>query len=275
MSNVTPHALYAQEQWTLGRLTLQGGVRFDHVSSYYPDQQVGPERFVPVPIVFPGQSGVTYNDINPRGGASYDLFGNGKTAVKVSLGRYLEAASNSGIYSALNPMNRVTINNTNRAWTDADQNFVPDCDLLNPAAQDLRSAGGDFCGAWSAQTFGRNVFSSTYDPALIEGWGVRPYNWDFGASVTQEVLPRTSATVGYYRRIYGNFTVTDNRAVGPADYAPYSIAAPADPRLPGGGGYAIADLYDIVAREVRPGGQLHHQSQQLRHADSSTGTAST
>ena len=52
-------ALYAQEQWTRGRLTLQGAVRYDHAWSYFPEQQVGPERFVPVPIVFPETTGVS------------------------------------------------------------------------------------------------------------------------------------------------------------------------------------------------------------------------
>jgi len=43
-----------------------------------------------------------------------------------------------------------------------------------------------------------------------------------------------------------NFTVTDNQSVGPADFTPYSITAPSDPRLPGGGGYAVDDLYNVV-----------------------------
>jgi hypothetical protein len=244
-SHTQPFGLYAQEQWTRGRLTLQGGIRYDRVTSGFPDQQLGPERFIPVPIVFPEHSGISYHDITPRLGAAYDLRGNGKTAIKMTVGRYLEASSVAGIYSNLNPINRLSTS-TNRSWTDANGNFAADCDLLNPAAQDLRAGGGDFCGAWSAQNFGRNVFSSTYDPAVTEGWGVRPYNWDFGVSVTHALLPRLSAEVGYFRRVYGNFLVTDNRALGPLDHEPFSIVAPADARLPGGGGYTVGDLYDVV-----------------------------
>ena len=115
---------------------------------------------------------------------------------------------------------------------------MPDCDLANPAKN------GE-CGAMANQNFGKNVFSRTFDPALTEGWGNRPYNWEMGASVQQELVPRVSVNVGYYRRWFGNFFVTDNRAVGPSDFDPFSIPLAADPRLPDGGGQTITDLYDL------------------------------
>ena len=61
----------------------------------------------------------------------------------------------------------------------------------------------------------------------------------------REIVPRVSVDVGYFRRIYGNFTVTDNLTLGPQDYDPFSVAAPSDSRLPGGGGYLIEDLYNL------------------------------
>ena len=86
-------AVFAQERWTRGRLTMQAAVRFDRARSWFPAQQEGPSRFLPVPIIIPETRGVdSYKDITPRLGASYDVFGNGRTALKVHLGRYLEGA---------------------------------------------------------------------------------------------------------------------------------------------------------------------------------------
>ena len=127
---------------------------------------------------------------------------------------------------------------------------MPNCDLLNPNAQDLRTSGGDFCSAMSNLNFGKKVFSNTYDPALLTGWGLRPSDWSFGASVMRELLPRVSLEVGYYRRWWGNFFVTDNRAVAASDYSSFSVVAPVDSRLPGGGGNTISGLFDVNNNKV-------------------------
>lgn len=233
-------ALYAQDQWTRGRLTLQGGLRWEHIGSHFPEQRIGPDRFLPVALVFPAQdSGVSVKDIMPRMGAAYDLFGTGRTALKVSLGRYVTPENSFGIYGGVqNPTARV-VGQVNRSWQDLDRDYVPDCDLLNP------EANGE-CGRWSNLAFGRQVFTTTYDPAVLRGWNKREYSWDLAATVEQQLAPRVSVEVSYARRVWGNFTVTDNRAVGPADYDRYSLVAPQHPRLPGGGGYVIDDLYDIT-----------------------------
>src|SRR4030095_5343742 len=92
-------------------------------------------------------------------------------------------------------------------------NYVVDCDLLNVNSQDNRASGGDTCGALvgNARNFGNpNPALATVNPAILEGWGVRPYDWQFGASVQQELLPRVSLEVSYNRRWFGNFFVTDN-----------------------------------------------------------------
>jgi hypothetical protein len=249
-------AFYGQEQWTLGRLTLQGGIRYDRARGWFPEQTIGPTKFFPNPVVYPEQGGVdAYTDWTPRVGLAADVFGNGKTALKVSLGKYLEGAStgNPVVFYNTNPVLRLP--NTNppfgplgvqRTWTDANGNFTPDCDLSNPQSQDLRSTGGDFCGQISNLAFGTGTLTNSFDPDLTSGSGVRPADWSFSASVQQQILPRASIEVAYNRRWFTGFTLVDNLVTQSADYTPYSITAPADPRLPGGGGQVISGLYDVV-----------------------------
>ena len=243
-AHVQNKALFAQDRWTISRFTLSGGVRYEHANSKTPEQRIGPSRFVPTQIVFPAQAIVEgYDNVTVRGGLALDLFGTQRTSVKINAGRYLDPAQYAGIYIEPDPARRMLgaglPPQTTRNWTDSNRDFVPDCDLLNPV-------GNGECGPMANQSFGRiQTPSSTYDPALLEGWGVRPGNWQFGAAVQQQVLPRMSVEAGYIRRWFDEFSVTDNRAVGPADYSPYRITAPADPRLPGGGGYVIDDLFDV------------------------------
>jgi hypothetical protein len=244
MNRVRYDAIYGQEQWTLGRWTLQGAVRFDRARSWFPEATIGPVRFLPTPKTFPETPGVDgYKDISPRVGLAWDVFGTGKTSIKINLGKYLEAAQNSNTYSGARPTMLVRTMTT-RTWIDSNNNFVPDCDLLNPAAQDLRASGGDMCGQISDLSFGQAVPDTRYDPGLLSGWGVRPSDWNFGASVQHEVLPRISVEVGYFRRWLNNFVVTDNLAQSQSDFGSFYVVAPQDQRLPNGGGYTVNNLYN-------------------------------
>jgi hypothetical protein len=247
-------AVFAQERWTRGRLTAQAAVRFDRAWSWFPAQQEGPSRFLPVAIVIPETPGVVgYTDISPRIGAAYDLLGNGRTALKVHFGRYLEGAGTGSLYTATNPTLRMPQTTpvlgtagVTRAWNDANRNFVPDCDLLNPNAQDLRQSGGDMCGVMSNTRFGQNVLTNNVDPALLRGWGVRPSDWTLDVSMQHQIRQRASATLSFSRRWFNGFSVADNLALERSDLTPFSVTAPVDPRLPGGGGYVVSGLYDVV-----------------------------
>jgi hypothetical protein len=64
-------------------------------------------------------------------------------------------------------------------------------------------------------------------------------------SYWHEIASGVSLDVGYYRTWFGNFSVTDNRVLTPADFDRFSILAPSDPRLPGGGGYEVSGLYNV------------------------------
>jgi hypothetical protein len=244
-------ALYAQDQWTMGKLTLQGALRFDHAFSYSPPQTIGPaliggQTFLATPLSYGRTDGVNYKDISPRGGVAWDVFGNGKTAVKVNVGKYEDPASNlNNNYSISNPLARIATT-ASRAWTDngagggiAGDN-VPQCNFTS------NLANGE-CQATTATTFGTNgLTAAAIDPNLLNGWGIRPNDWQIGASIQQQLAPRVSVEVGYFRRWLGNFTATDNLAVTAADFTPFSVTAPSDSRLPGGGGYAVGGLYNVV-----------------------------
>jgi hypothetical protein len=243
--------IFAQDKWTLSRLTLNYGVRFDHFSSYFPEQTLAPGLYVPTRnITFPETPMASWFDIVPRIGSVYDLFGDGKTAVKVSINKYVIAQGLQGTYGdTANPVNRLA-NIVNRSWIDQNGNFVPDCDLTNPLAQDLRPVGGDLCGVVSDTNFGKSTASLNYDPKVLNGWGTRPYQWEFSASVQRELGRGISIDVGYFRRWYGNFGVTDNLNLGASDFTSFSVPAPVDPRLPGGGGYTVSGFYNINPDKV-------------------------
>ena len=117
-SRVRFDAFYAQEQWTLGRVTVQGALRFDYARSYFPEQTVGAQRFLPTSVTYPRSDGVTgYKDLMPRGGVAWDVFGTGKTSIKINAGKYVQNANSGLTYTALNPSGRLTTTAT-RTWTD-------------------------------------------------------------------------------------------------------------------------------------------------------------
>jgi hypothetical protein len=130
------------------------------------------------------------------------------------------------------------VTSTNRSWNDANRNFVPDCELLTP------TANGE-CGAMSNSDFGSTRPGNSYDPDTLTGWNKREFNWQLSAGLQHELLSGVSLDVGYYRTWYGNFIVIDNRALAPADFDRFSITAPSDPGLGGGGGYRCCGLYYV------------------------------
>jgi hypothetical protein len=245
--------LFAQDKWTVRKFTLNAGLRFDYLSITIPAQHLGPAPLVPARnLDLPETDLVSWKDLTPRLAAAYDLTGDGKTAIKASVNKYVIAQGVQGVYGdSLAPVNRLA-NFVTRNWTDGNKNFVPDCDLTSPLDQNFLAGGGDRCFAMSDQNFGKPTPSVAVDPAVMNGFGVRPYNWEFSAGVQREVASRISVEFAYFRRWFGNFAATDNRALAATDFSPFSVTAPVDARLPGGGGNLIPGFLDankIVAQD--------------------------
>jgi hypothetical protein len=243
--------LYGQDSWTVRRLTLNLGVRFDFQNESVDAYHYGPGPWLPNRnIDYPEIKNVpNWKDVNPRINVAYDLFGNGKTAIKGSVSRSVQQDS-INIARANDPANNTLVTSANRVWFDNNNDKIVNCDLSNPGPQ----FAPDFCSPLLNPNFGNPAVATTYDPKIMIGWGVRPYNWEYSASVQHEVIPRLSVSAGYFRRVRGNFWVTDNEAVSASDYSFYSVTVPNDPRLPNSG-QVISGLPDLNPEKL---GQVHN-----------------
>ena len=234
--------VFAQDAWKIKRMTLNLGLRWDRVSMGYPAAELPAGLFVPARKV-EALSGVPlWNDINPRVGVAFDVFGNSRTAVKVSAGRYNQL-SRSDLTRRFHPFSS-SINTANRTWTDSNGNYTPDCDVQNFAAQDLSASGGDICGPISNVNFGKFIPSSTlFDQSVLSD--NRDFLWDINVDVQHEITHGLSLNFGYNHNWDGSFTVTENTAVGPENFDEFCITLPNDARLGATAGTKQCGYYDV------------------------------
>ena len=222
--------LYAQDQWTMKRLTLNLGLRFDYLRGYVPAQHLPEGPFVPARDYAAIDCVPCWKDLSPRLSAAYDLFGSGKTAVKVSVARFVGQQSATGIPSLNNPV-QTTVKSATRSWNDPNNDFIPQEGELGPL---------------SNSNFGRNTVATRYSPDVLLGFGNRDYNWQTGVSVQHELFAGVATTLSYFHTAWYNFRVTDNLLITPADHDPYCLTLPVDSRLPDGGGNQLCGLYNIT-----------------------------
>ena len=227
-------AIYAQDQWTIDRLTLNLGVRFNDAKASTPEQVLGAGYFVPERRFAPLDNVPHYRNLSPRLGVAYDLFGTGRTALKASIGHYPD--DRHGVVG--NPSTNLT-RKTNRTWNDANRNFVPDCDLLNPAAN------GE-CGAWSDLNFGKPQAGTRYADGCARRASTRSSTTGRASvSVQHELTPGVGLNVGYFRTWYGGIPAsTDNLAVDAGDYDSTASRRRPTRRLPDSG-EQLCGLYDV------------------------------
>ena len=226
-------AAYAQDQWTVRRLTLNLGLRYTDAKAWTPEQVLGAGFFVPERRFAAVDNVPHYRNLSPRVGFAYDLFGTGRTAVKASLGHYPDRV----IQASANPAVNLT-RSTSRNWIDTNTNYRPDCDLLNP------SANGE-CGVWSNLNFGKANVETRYANDAQSGFNKQFDSWQGSVSVQHELRPGVALNVGYFRTWYGGFLATDNQLVAPADFDPFCITVPNDRRLPNSG-QQLCGLFDVT-----------------------------
>jgi hypothetical protein len=233
--------LYAQDTMTLRRLTISGGLRWTWLKQSIPAQSAVAGNFVPAREFAAVDNVPNWKNWMPRIGGSYDVFGDGKTAIKVSAGKYMSAES-LGFANQFNPLAAST---DVRTWTDRDGNgSVFDTGTFNVQTNEI--------GPPRVTNFGSARATARLDPDAS-----RAYNWSYSAALQHELFPGVSVNASYYHRRFYNCTSAtggtpacssgrvQNLAVDPvADYTPFTYIGPRDERLPDGGG-AVITLYNL------------------------------
>jgi hypothetical protein len=213
--------VFVQDAWTIRRLTLNTGARFDYFNAEVPALSAPASTWVPARERAAVKNVPNWKDWAVRLAGSYDLFGNGKTALKANVAKYVASAA----LGFAEIFNTLTGQSETRTWTDLDGNRT----VLDAQGNLQRN---EILGGTA--NFGQVSGTDRPDPNLK-----REYNWESGVQLQHELFPRVSLTAGYHHRTFGNIAITDNLNLSPSDWTSLTILAPSDSRLPGGGGYPI------------------------------------
>jgi hypothetical protein len=218
-------ATFAQDSWTIRRLTINGGVRLDWLNAYDNPQTAPAGRFVPL-RQFPEVDDVPDwgPDVSPRLALAYDLFGSAKTALKFSVGKFMNVFT-TDYALRFNPM---AIAATSLPWSDRD--------LLGAT---LGTNGDDIA---QENEFDIRRLPSNFGERQLERLDAdlkREYNVETSVSVQHELVRGVSVSAGWFHRTYHRAVAADNLLREPGDYRPVEVVSPYNGEL-----FTIYDLKD-------------------------------
>jgi len=201
------HGLFVQDKWTpTSKLTLNLGLRFETTYGWLPATCRPSTTFVDSQC-FPEITGAPdFKGIVPRVSAVYDVFGDGRTAIKVSASRYDQPITLSNV-QRLNPLGIV---NDTRAWTVCAPGQTSGCDLNGDLVPQLNELGVS-----SGFAFGTN---NRYASDLQ--W---PVSNEYNLEVQRQIPGSVVVSVGYTRRETRRNIGTKNVAVPVESYVPLQV----------------------------------------------------
>ena len=221
--------LFAQDSWTLGRWTLNLGGRADLFSSSVPPQYAPAGTWVPE-RTFPRYPGPAWNTIVGRLGVAYDVFGDGRTALKGTVHQYVSSES-TRLAMEVNPLSSFTWSAAQeyRSWDDLDGNRS----IVGPEGR----VQYEEVGASPNVNFG--TANDLTDLDLD-----REGHWEFNAQLQHELVSGVSTSFGWYRRNYYNQWHRANLSQDANSFSPFNVTGPADPRLQQWSAQALT-LYNV------------------------------
>ncbi len=122
--------VYIQDKWrATHRLTMNLGVRLQRSNGWVPEGCQPQTIFIAARCYDKVENVPSWFDLAPRVGLVYDIFGDGRTALKLSANRYY--LTNGVGWAAL--VNPIRVTSDTRTWTDRNGDGIPQLDELGPS----------------------------------------------------------------------------------------------------------------------------------------------